>query len=349
MLMSMEPTTSPILNFDTLSNWSDPELEDLLELAAELKARNYRSDVGRGRVLGLIFFNPSLRTKVSFETAAIHLGAGSTVIHPGSGSWPLETRIGAVMDGNKTEHIKEAVGVLSRYCDVIGVRAFAGLKDKFEDAGDTLIRRIVEYADVPVINLESANEHPCQGMADWLTLRELFPDGTAQRSFVLSWAPHPNPLPMAVPNTALEVAIRSGMDVTLACPAEYVPDDDRLNYLRNLADEKGSYFDISHDQEQGFRDADVIYAKSWASPSLVYGNPEEEAQLRREVYRNWTVSEARMGITNNAKFMHCLPVRRNVVVTDKVLDSPNAVHIQQAENRLHVQKAILMKLWNLSL
>jgi N-acetylornithine carbamoyltransferase len=338
-----------MMNFDTLTTWRDAGLEDLLELAAEMKARDYRSDVAKGKVLGLIFFNPSLRTKVSFETAALHLGAGSTIIHPGSGSWPLETRTGAVMDGNKTEHIREAVGVLSEYCDIIGVRAFATMTDRFDDEGDTLIRRIVEYANVPVINLESANEHPCQGMADWLTLREAFPGGSAGRSFVLSWAPHPNPLPMAVPNSALEVAIRCGMDVTLACPPEYLPGEGRLGYLRSLAEEKGSYFDISHDQEQGFRDADVIYAKSWAAQSLIYDRPDEEASLRRETYRNWTVTEAKMSMTNQARFMHCLPVRRNVVVTDKVLDGDQAIHIQQAGNRLHVQKAILMQLWKLSL
>lgn len=338
-----------IRNFVSMANWSDQDLLELLDTADALKSRNFRSREGEGKVLGLLFFNPSLRTKVSFEVASAHFGATTSIISPGQGSWTLETEIGAIMNGNKTEHVKEAVQVLSRYCDAIGVRAFSTLKDKNADMSEAVIRDITQYADVPIINLESAMEHPCQSMADWMTIRELFgKNQLADKKLVLTWAPHPFPLPQAVPNSVLEMASRSGIQLTLACPPEMVPEDPFLSRYKEQCRQKGHEMVIEHDQQKALQGADVVYAKSWAAP-VIYDEPLREAQLRKEIYKDWTLSGAKMKATNDAYFMHCLPVRRNVVVTDDVIDGPRARHIDEAENRLHAQKAILMKLWNLSL
>lgn len=345
----MSSNKQHITNFATLSDWDDAALHEILDLADKLKALDYRKDRAKGKVLGLLFFNPSLRTKVSFEVAAAHLGATSSIISPGQGSWTLETEFGAVMDGGKTEHIKEAVQVLSRYCDILGVRAFASLTDYEADAQERLLKTIIQYSDVPVINLESAMEHPCQAMADWMTIRELFgKDQLSQKKLVLTWAPHPHPLPQAVPNSVLEMAARSGIKVTLACPPEMKPRESFMNRFEALSKEKGNTLQVIHDQKEALSGADVVYAKSWASP-VIYQDRDQEAKLRKEVYKNWTLTADKMKATNDAYFMHCLPVRRNVVVADEVIDGPRAVHIDEAENRLHAQKAILMKLWNLSL
>ncbi|MEX0780045.1 MAG: N-acetylornithine carbamoyltransferase [Balneolales bacterium] len=334
-------------NFISLSNHTNEQLLDILDLAGRIKRDDYRTQKAAGKVLGLMFFNPSLRTRTSFETGAAHLGAASTLIQPGQGTWTFENNHGVVMDGNKTEHIKEAIQVLSGYCDVLGVRAFSAMEDFEYDKNDSFLKEINNLSGVPLINLESAWEHPCQGMADWQTFRELFGNKLRKKKIVLSWAPHPNALPMAVPNTALEVAARSGADVTLACPEEMMLDDSVIANAREKAAEHGKNITISSDQQSAFNDADVIYAKSWA-PSLIYSDKEKVASLRTETYGNWTITADKMSLTNNAHFMHCLPIRRNVVADDAVLDSPNAAHIQQAGNRLHAQKAILMKLWNLS-
>jgi N-acetylornithine carbamoyltransferase len=331
--------------FTSLSELSDAQLLDILELAESMKRSDYRSREAEGKVLGLLFFNPSLRTKVSFEAAAVHLGAGVSVISPGQGTWSMEMRKNAVMDGDKTEHIKEAVQVLSQYCDAIGVRAFSSLKDRDADYAEDVLSAVLEYATVPVINLESAMAHPCQAMADWMTLREILgPNGLKGKKLVLTWAPHPFPLPMAVPLSVLDMATRSGIDVTLACPPDRLPDAELMVPLRRQAEASGSALVIDHDQEGALHGADVVYAKAWAGPG-VYTNPDQEAVSRLETHRNWTLTPDKMALTNDARFMHCLPVRRNVVVADAVLDGPSAVHIQQASNRLHVQKAILRKIW----
>ncbi|MCC5925409.1 MAG: N-acetylornithine carbamoyltransferase [Bacteroidetes bacterium] len=336
-------------HFISLNDWSNQNLLALLDRADELKKLRYRSRKAEGKVLGLLFFNPSLRTKVSFEAAAIHLGAGSSIISPGSGSWTLETEFGAVMNGNKTEHLKEAIQVLSRYCDAIGVRAFSTLKDQDADYTERLMKSVAHYAEVPVINMESAMEHPCQAMADWMTIRELFgKNALPDKKLVLTWAPHPSPLPQAVPVSVLDMASRSGIQVTLACPPEMVPDTQFIDRFKQQCATYGNNLVIDHDQQSALTGADVVYAKSWASP-IVYQNPLEEARLRKEKYQYWTLDADKMQYTNEAYFMHCLPVRRNVVVSDDVLDSPNARHIDEAENRLHVQKSILMQLWDLSL
>ncbi len=336
-----------IPRFAHLSDWDDATLMDVIRHARRLKKMQFRKPVASGKMLGLIFFNPSLRTRISFETAAVHLGAGTSIIQPGQGVWSFETQTGVIMDGDCAEHLKEAVQVISRYVDVIGVRAFSAMQSLKEDLEDRLLQDIVRYATVPVINMESAREHPCQALADGLTMLEHLEEKTKNRKFVLSWAPHPKPLPMAVPNSALEIAARLGMNVTLACPPKMTLPDAMLENVRSHASKNGSQLSIEHDQKEAFRDADIIYGKSWAAP-LAYNDPDAESKLRTETCSNWTITRDLMSITKNAVFMHCLPVRRNVVVSDDVLDGSDAIHVDQAENRLHVQKAVLMKLMGLS-
>ncbi len=336
-----------IRHFKRLQDYSNDALLSLLDLADDMKRSSFRAPIAAGRMLGLLFFNPSLRTKVSFETTAAHFGAGVSVIAPGQGSWSLEMREGAIMDSDKTEHIKEAIQVLSQYCDAIGVRSFATLKNKSDDYDELVLNTVSKFASVPIINLESAMGHPCQAMADWMTVREEFgADQLKGKKLVLTWAPHPFPLPQAVPLSVLDFATRSGMDVTLAAPPEMVPDDMNLMQFKQQSDAMGSNFEVIHDQREALADADVVYAKAWASP-IVYSDPVLESRLRLETYRNWTVDSDKMSVTNEARFMHCLPVRRNVVVTDSVLDSLTSIHIRQAANRLHAQKAILRTLWNI--
>jgi len=342
-----ETIAEKIPRFAHLSDWDDATLNGVLRHAQKLKKMQFRKPVASGKMLGLIFFNPSLRTRISFETAAVHLGAGTSIIQPGQGVWSFETRTGAIMDGDRTEHLKEAVQVISRYVDVIGVRAFAAMENLEEDLEDRLLQDIVRYATVPVINMESAREHPCQALADGLTILEHLDGKPQNRKFVLSWAPHPKPLPMAVPNSALEIAARLGMNVTLACPPEMTLPDVLLDNVRSNMSDNGSQFEIEHDQKTAFKDANIIYGKSWAALSA-YTEPEKESKLRTKTYNYWTITRDLMSITDNAAFMHCLPVRRNVVVRDEVLDGPGAIHVAQAENRLHVQKAVLMKLMGLS-
>ena len=328
-----------------LAEYRNEELQQVLNLADTLKRDNKTSQLAAGKVLGLMFFNSSLRTRVSFEAAAAQLGASSTIIQPGSGTWPLEIGDGVVMDGDKSEHVKEAMAVLSRYCDVIGVRAFAGMEDYDHDISDYMIKMLAEYTDVPFLNLESAASHPFQGLADWLTLNELFGSSIKSKKLVLRWAPHPKSLPMAVPNTALQVAARAGMNVVLNCPEEFVPDEQIISDARQFAKQHNNQVSISYENDSGLADADVVYVKSWGAP-LLYSSPKSEHKLRTTTYRKWTVKEKTLAPSNNAKVMHCLPVRRNVVIADEVLDHPQAVHINQAENRLHAQKAWLHQLWD---
>lgn len=341
------PSASEIRHFKRLQDFSNEELLSILNLADDMKQQAFRRPIAAGKMLGLLFFNPSLRTKVSFETSAAHFGAGVSVIAPGQGSWSLEMKEGAIMDGDKTEHIKEAIQVLSQYCDAIGVRSFATLKNMSDDYSELVLTTVAKHASVPIINLESAMGHPCQGLADWMTVREEFgAEHLKGKKLVLTWAPHPFPLPQAVPLSVLDFATRSGMDVTLAAPPEMVPDEQFMASFRQQSDSMGSNFEIIHDQREALKGADVVYAKAWASP-IVYSDPALESRLRLETYRNWSVDTDKMKITNQARFMHCLPVRRNVVVTDAVLDSPTSIHIRQAANRLHAQKAILRNLWNI--
>ena len=315
----------------------------------EAALRHHRNpawtQAAHGRSLGLLFFNPSLRTRTSMELAGAHLGAHVTTLNIGQGTWGFAWEDGVVMDGDAAEHIREAVGVLSRYYDALGVRVFATGTDYAGDRDDVLLHTFAAAATVPVVSLESAFYHPCQALADAATLMTHFEERVAGRRFVLSWAYHPKALPMAVPNSALLMAARLGMDVTVARPDGYGLDAAVMERARGYAAGHGRQVTETNDLDAAYDGADVIYAKAWGGP-MVYTDPEGEAE-RRQQHRAWRVTADRMARTREGIFMHCLPVRRNVVVDDAVIDGPRARHLLQAEFRLHAQKAILSHLWDL--
>ena len=309
------------------------------------QGKNAYSHVARNRSLGLLFFNPSLRTRTSMELAAIQLGAHATTLVAGQGTWQIEWRDGVVMDGPEAEHIREAIGVLSQYYDALGVRVFASQTDYAQDRDDVLLHKIAQIATVPVINLESAFYHPCQALADAATIVDHLGGNLQGRRFVLSWAYHSRPLPMAVPNSALLMAARLGMEVVVTHPPGFELDEAVMERARCDATRQGGRVIVVHNQAEAFEGAEIVYAKAWAS-RLLYTHPEEEAKLRQQ-YRSWRVTPALMARTRQAAFMHCLPVRRNVVVDDAVLDSPQAIHLKEAAFRLYAQKAILEYVWHL--
>ena len=332
-----------------LTDWSD--LPDAVWAACLERALGHRRDrrwtqAAHGRALGLLFFNPSLRTRVSMELAAAHLGAFATLLTPGQGTWNLETRGDAVMDGDRAEHVREAVGVLSRYVDALGVRAFATLTDAHADRTDAVFASVVAASSVPVVNLESARWHPCQALADAAALHDHFAGDVPRKRFVLTWAPHPSPLPHAVPNSALTMATRLGMDVVVARPDGFALDADVMALARATAARAGGSVSETTDRADAFGGADVVYAKAWAGAD-VYTDRPAEAQ-RRAAHAGWRLTEADMARTNaGGVFMHCLPVRRGVVVDGAVLDGGRSLHLLQAEYRLHAQKAILEWVWGL--
>jgi N-acetylornithine carbamoyltransferase len=256
----------------------------------------------------------------------------------GKGTWSLEHRDGAVMDGDKTEHIKEAARVLSRYAAALGVRAFPEMRDYREDMEDPVVKGFARYSDAPVFNLESSRYHPFQALADIMTIREKLGPLSHDR-VVLSWAYHPKPLPMAVPNSFALIAAQFGLDLTIASPPEYDLGDEAMAEITRAAQSSGGRVRISRDQREACSGARIVYAKSWGGKDF-YGRPEEDVRTRAG-YRHWRVDEDLMRSTDRGFFMHCLPVRRNVVVTDAVLDGDRNAAIDEAENRLHVQKAVL--------
>jgi len=341
---NMTPVTTELHH---LLNWhsvDDAVWQQQIEAARRHKWQEAPSaQPGAGKSIALLFFNPSLRTRTSMEVAASQLGAHATTLVPGQGTWGFEWDTGTVMDGEAAEHIHEAVGVLSRYYDAIGVRVFASGTDYEQDRSDALIQQFADAATVPVVNLESAFYHPCQALADAATIADRFDGDVAGKKFVLSWAHHPKALPMAVPNSALLTAARLGMDVTIARPDSHALDDTVLEQAADSAASHGATVTETADMDAAYDGADVVYAKSWGGP-MVYADPAREAFLRGQL-TDWRVTADRMARTNAAAFMHCLPVRRNVVVDDAVIDGPHAIHLDQAEFRLHAQKAILERIW----
>jgi N-acetylornithine carbamoyltransferase len=245
------------------------------------------------------------------------------------------------MDGDKTEHIKEFVRVLERYVSAIGVRTFANLKNWEEERLEPILSAFEKYSTKPIINLESAMHHPCQAMADMLTIREKF--GKQKKKVLLTWAWHPKPLPMAVPNSFALATAQMGHDLRIAFPKGYELDEELMREIELKAKENGGSVEVSNDVDSSFENVEVVYAKSWGNKNF-YGAAEVEIEFRADLRSNWIVDEMKMERTNNAIFMHCLPVRRNVIVTDAVIDSANSVVIDEAENRLHIQKAIMAKL-----
>ncbi|MCA1592338.1 MAG: N-acetylornithine carbamoyltransferase [Acidobacteria bacterium] len=328
-------------NFLTTSDWTRDELEGLLDAALRFKRGEDTSQPLAGRSVALVFFNPSLRTRASMQVGVYELGGNAVVLEPGGTSWTLEHREGVVMDGDKTEHVAEFVRVLGRYCAAVGVRTFAALKNWEEERRDPVLNAFAKYSEVPIVNLESAMHHPCQASADMMTIREKLGEG--KKRVLLTWAWHPKPLPMAVPNSFALAAAQMGHELTIAHPPGYELDDALVSEINERAFDAGAKVTVTNDVEEAFDGAQVVYAKSWGS-RLFYGNPAEDVEERAPYRKQWIVDEEKMRRTDSGVFMHCLPVRRNCIVTDGVIDSPASVVIDQAENRLHVQKAVLAKL-----
>ncbi|MCW8873675.1 MAG: N-acetylornithine carbamoyltransferase [Xanthomonadales bacterium] len=327
-------------HFLSTVDWTRDQLDSLLNLAADLKKEPIRDDL-RGKSIAMLFLNPSLRTRTSFELGMQQLGGIAIVLQPGKDAWGVEFEPGAVMNGEAEEHISEVAGVLSRYCDLIALRAFPLFEDWEVDREDAVIRALARYSTVPVVNMETI-VHPCQELALMMTLKEKL--GTVQnRKFLLTWTWHPRPLNTAVANSALLIASKFGMDVTLLCPEEaYRLDSQFESAAAQFAEESGGSFRVMHDIDDAYSEVDVVYAKSWGALPY-YGRPEEEWALRQK-YRNFMVDETKMALTNNALFSHCLPLRRNVKATDGVMNADYCVALDEAENRLHVQKAIMLNL-----
>ena len=304
-------------SYNSISN-----IDSLIQSALHLKKDQERSDIGKDKTIVMVFLNPSLRTRISSQEAAYRLGMNVICINS-TEAWPWELEEGVIMDGNKAEHIKDAAKVISSYADVIGIRCFAGLQDKDADASDKLIKLFMKYSSVPVINLESATLHPCQSLTDMVTLEEIFPK--KKLKIALSWAPHPKALPHAVANSFAQWALGQGHELNICHPQGFELD---ISFTDGAS--------IYNDQVEAFKNVDVVYTKNWCS-SENYGQPSQG-------HNEWIINQEKMAFTNNAKFMHCLPVRRNVVVTDEVIDSNSSLVHQQAENRLYAAQAILNKI-----
>lgn len=330
-------------NFLAVEDWSPDEIDGLLALAARVKRGEVLGGLER-KVLAMVFMDPSLRTRASFETAMFLHGGHAVVLEPGKSSWSLETEPGAVMDGASVEHISEAARVLGRYADAVGLRAFPRGTDWSVTRQERVLRDFAKYCEKPVINLESARRHPCQQLADAMTLKEKLGDPRGKR-FVLSWTWHPKSLPTAVPVSAALAAASLGMEIVIARPDGYELDPEDTALIRKIAQQRGGEFvHIITDPDEATVGADAVYAKAWGSVQL-FGRPDEEAALR-DAHRDWKLTRRRLRSTREGKavVMHCLPVRRNVEIDDDVLDGPTSAVVDQAENRLHVQRALMLEL-----
>ncbi len=298
-----------------------PNLKKAVEIAFDVKKNKFAyQHLGKNKTMVLIFFNSSLRTRLSTQKAAMNLGMNTMVMNVSEDGWQLESELGVVMDGDKPEHLKEAIPVIGKYCEVIGVRAFAKFQNKEDDYAEKILNQFIAYAGVPVVSMEGATRHPLQSYADLVTIEEF---KTKERpKVVLTWAPHPKALPQAVANSFVEWMRETDYELVVTHPEGY-----------ELAPEFMSNVKVEYDQKKAFEGADFIYAKNWASYTS-YG------QILSKDF-GWTVNEEKMALTNNGKFMHCLPVRRNVVVTDGVLDGPTSIVVEQAANREITAQAVL--------
>lgn len=324
-------------HFLTTRDLPPESFERLLSRGEEFRAGSESAALS-GRHVGLVFFNPSLRTRVSMEVAVSKLGGTAVALSVGGDVWIMEYEDGTVMDGAAAEHVREGVGALGRYCDFLGVRSFPAGKDYAKDRMEPVLNAFARYSGVPVVNLESTLDHPCQAMADAMTLQQHLGQ-TAGRRVLLTWAYHPRALPMAVPNAFLLAASRLGVDLVLARPQGYDLDPEIVAGARAQARDSGGALTVTEDPARAYEGVEVVYAKSWGALAD-YGSPEAEAR-RRGSLRDWQVTETRMARGRDAVFMHCLPVRRNVVVEDAILDGPRSIVLEQAENRLYAQQAIL--------
>lgn len=326
--------------FVDLAELDTVAVRDLVTLAMRLEA-SPRPQALAGKVLGLLFMNPSLRTLASFQAGMARLGGSSFVITPGAGTWNLETKLGAVMNADRAEHIREGIPVLASYSDVLGVRAFAEGLNLEDDLNEKVFQQIAQLVDKPLINMESAMGHPCQALADWKTLDEL--DVPNNGKFVLSWVNHPRALPLAVPAAAMTMAAQRGMEVVVARPEGYEIPAPLADKARRLAAANGGSFTETTDRAAAMKGAHVLYAKEWGS-TRHYGDAKADGELRRQL-ADWKVDESWFANARpEARFMHCLPVRRNVAVTDALLDSPRSVVLREAYNRMPAQMAVLHRL-----
>ena len=309
-------------NFITVNDIGD--LKGAVKEALEIKADRYKyCELGKNKTLMMVFFNSSLRTRLSTQKAALNLGMNVIVLDINQGAWKLETERGVIMDGDKPEHILEAIPVMGSYCDVIGVRSFARFENKADDYNEVILNQFIKYSGRPVFSMEAATRHPLQSFADLITIEE---HKTKERpKVVLTWAPHPKALPQAVPNSFAEWMNAADYDFVITHPKGYELDPAFVGNAR-----------VEYDQMKAFEGADFIYAKNWAAYT---GNNYGKVICTD---RSWTVSERQMAVTNNAHFMHCLPVRRNMIVTDEVIESPRSLVIPEAANR-EISATVVLK------
>ncbi|GAB4148238.1 MAG: N-acetylornithine carbamoyltransferase [Planctomycetota bacterium] len=326
-------------DFLSASDLGRQELEALLDLASRVKSKG-PGQVLAGRTLGMLFFDHSLRTRVSFEVAMIQLGGHCVNLTAGD-VYGLEAEEHAVMDADAEEHVKDAARTLSRYVDGLGIRQAARTESWADDRSERMLRAYARHASVPVINLETSFAHPCQAVADILTMRENLLT-LRNRKLTLAWCNHPEPKSLGPTHSVVELAAMMGMDVTLAYPLGFEIDEEVLNRSRDLAEDNGGTIRIVNDLREAAAGAEVLYARSWGSIKY-WEDLEREAMVKRSL-QGWRIDADLMACTKDAILMHPLPVRRNVVATDDVLDSQRSVIYDQASNRLHIQKALLMQL-----
>ena len=305
------------------------DLKQALAEAREIKQDRFKYvELGRNKTALLVFFNNSLRTRLSTQKAAQNLGMNVIVLDVNAGAWKLETERGVIMDGDKSEHLLEAIPVMGSYCDVIGIRSFAGLTDRDYDYAETVYNQFVKYSGKPVFAMETATVHPLQAFADLITIEEH--KKVARPKVVLTWAPHPRALPQAVPNSFAEWMNAADVDFVITHPEGYELDPAFAGNAR-----------VEYDQMKAFEGADFVYAKNWSCPGVT--EPENYGKILCND-RNWMVDEAHMAVTNNARFMHCLPVRRNVIVSDGVIDSERSIVIPEAANRVTSIQVVMKRM-----
>lgn len=324
-------------HFLSTADWTRPELQGLLDRAAAFKSGTV-SRALEGKSIALLFFNPSLRTRTSFDIGAWKMGGHAIVLDAKGATWPLEFADGALMDGTAEEHVREAARVLSSYVDLIAIRCFPEFKDWAVEREDPMITAFAKHATVPVINMETI-VHPCQELAMMLALQERI--GAVQdKTFLLTWVPHPKPLNTAVANSALLMAAKFGMNVRLLVPDErYRLDERYMGAAERFTAEGGGSVTMTTDVEAAYSGADAVYAKSWGALPF-YGNWADEAPFRAKG-ADFMITPEKMALTNNATVSHCLPMRRNVKIADAVVDSPAFLGIEEAANRLPVQQAVM--------
>lgn len=291
------------------------DLNEAVREALEIKKNRFAyKHLGENKTLLMVFFNSSLRTRLSTQKAGMNLGMNTMVLDVNQGAWKLETERGVIMDGDKSEHLLEAIPVMGSYCDIIGVRSFARFESKKFDYEETIINQFIQYSGRPVFSMEAATCHPLQAFADLITIEEY--KETARPKVVMSWAPHPNALPQAVPNSFADFMNEANVDFVITHPKGY-----------ELSEKFARGARVEYDQMKAFEGADFVYAKNWSA----YQDPNYGKILSKD--RSWTVSDRQMAVTNNAHFMHCLPVRRNMIVTDDVIEGPRSLVIPEAANR----------------